>query len=247
MKNKIMDLGYSSVEVDELIKVSKDLEKDYELLKKEYPIQYLIGYVNFYGYKINVNESVLIPRYETEFLVEKTIKYINNLFGDKKIDIVDLGCGSGCISITLSKKTNSNVTGIDISPIALEVAKKNSKENNTYIKFIENDMLDNIDDKFDVIISNPPYISHDEYVMDRVKLYEPALALYADNKGLYFYEKILKNIKNNLKGKHLIAFEIGLTQASDISKMISEYLPNDKYYVEKDLTNRDRYIFITNA
>ena len=246
MKDKIINLGYSSLEADELIKVSNNIEEDYKKLKKDYPIQYLIGYVNFYGYKINVNESVLIPRYETEYLVEKTIKYINKIFGDKKIDIVDLGCGSGAISIVLSKKTNSNVIGIDISKNALEVAKNNAKENNTNITFIENDMLDNINDKYDVIISNPPYISENEFVMDRVKLYEPNIALYAPNNGLYFYDKILSSIKNNLKNKYLIAFEIGITQAKEISKLIDKYLPNSKYYIEKDLTNRDRYIFITN-
>ena len=245
MKEKIINLGYSSLEVDELIKVSKNIEKDYNKLKNDYPIQYLIGYVNFYGYKINVNDSVLIPRYETEYLVEKTINYINNIFGNKKINILDLGCGSGAISIILSKKTNSNVFGIDISEKALKVAKNNAKENNTNIKFIKNDMLDNISDKYDVIISNPPYISEEENIMDRVKLYEPNIALYAPNNGLYYYEKILSNIKNNLKEKYLIAFEIGITQSSEISKMIKKYLPNSKYYIEKDLTNRDRYIFIT--
>ena len=245
MKEKIINLGYSSLEVDELIKVSKNIEKDYNKLKNNYPIQYLIGYVNFYGYKINVNESVLIPRYETEYLVEKTIKYINKIFGKNKIDIIDLGCGSGAISIVLSKKTNSNVFGIDISEKALKMAKRNSKENDADIVFIKSNMLDNIKDKYDVIISNPPYISEDEDIMDKVKLYEPNIALYAPNKGLYYYEKILSNININLKEKYLIAFEIGITQAKYISKMIEKYLPNSKYYIEKDLTNRDRYIFIT--
>ena len=108
MKNKIIDLGYPSREVDELLKVSTDIESDYNKLKQKYPIQYLIGYVDFYGYKINVNESVLIPRQETELLVDKTIKYCNKYF-DRKIDILDLCTGSGCIGITLSKKINSNL------------------------------------------------------------------------------------------------------------------------------------------
>ena len=244
MKNKIMKLGFSAREVDELIKVSKNIEKDYELLKENYPIQYLIGYVNFYGYKINVSEDVLIPRYETEYLVEKTIKYIKELFNDNKIDIIDLGCGSGAISIALAKETNSNVSGVDISKKALEMSKNNAKENNVDITFINNDMLDNINKKYDVIISNPPYISEDEDIMDMVKKYEPNIALFAPNNGLYFYDKILKNIKNNLKEKYLIAFEIGITQSEEIIKMINTYLPNSKYYVENDLTNRNRYIFI---
>ncbi len=246
MKNKIIDLGFSPREVDELLSVSKNIEEDYKKLKQDYPIQYLIGYVNFYGYKINVNEDVLIPRYETEYLVEKTIKYINNIFGNNKIDIVDLGCGSGAISIALSKNTNSNVYGIDISKKALEVAKKNAKENDVDINFIENDMLENINQKFDLIISNPPYISEDEDIMDMVKKYEPNIALYAPNNGLYYYDKILSNIEKNIKEKYLIAFEIGITQSEEIIKMINKYLPNSKYVVETDLTNRDRYIFIMN-
>lgn len=245
MKDKIVALGFSSVEVDELLKVSKDIESDYLKLKNKYPIQYLIGYVNFYGYKINVNDSVLIPRYETEYLVEKTIKYINKIFKNDKINIVDLGCGSAAISIALAKKTNSNITGIDISDKAIEVAKNNAKENKVNINFILNDMLDNINDKYDVIISNPPYIDESEEVMDMVKLYEPKIALYAPNNGLYYYEKILKSAKTNLNSKYLIAFEIGMNQAEFVSKMIQTYLPNSKYSVEKDLSGKNRYVFIT--
>ena len=245
MKDKIVALGFSSVEVDELLKVSKDIESDYLKLKNKYPIQYLIGYVNFYGYKINVNDSVLIPRYETEYLVEKTIKYINKIFKNDKINIVDLGCGSAAISIALAKKTNSNITGIDISDKAIEVAKNNAKENKVNINFILNDMLDNINDKYDVIISNPPYIDESEEVMDMVKLYEPKIALYAPNNGLYYYEKIIKSAKTNLNSKYLIAFEIGMNQAEFVSKMIQTYLPNSKYSVEKDLSGKNRYVFIT--
>ena len=243
MKNKIVELGISSIEADELIKVSKDIDKDYSKLLKKYPIQYLIGYVNFYGYKINVNENVLIPRYETEYLVEKTIKYSKELF-NKKIDILDLGTGSGAIAITLKKELDSNVTGIDISNGALEVAKNNAKENNVNIKFINNNMLNDINEKYDLIISNPPYIGIDENVDDSVKLYEPHTALYADNNGLFFYEEILKNIKNNLNDKFLIAFEIGYKQAGDIVNIIKKYLSNVRISVEKDLSLKDRYIFI---
>ena len=128
MKDKIVALGFSSVEVDELLKVSKDIESDYLKLKNKYPIQYLIGYVNFYGYKINVNESVLIPRYETEYLVEKTIKYIKDNF-NSKINILDLCTGSGSIAISLSKELNCIVDASDISSKALEIAKINAKEN----------------------------------------------------------------------------------------------------------------------
>lgn len=245
MKNKIINLGISTIEAEELIKVSTDIERDYNLLLKKYPIQYLIGYVNFYGYKINVNDNVLIPRYETEFLVEKTIKYVEKVFKNKKIDILDLGTGSGAIAITLKKEINSNVTAIDISSLALDVAKRNAKENNAKINFMENDMLNNINDKYDLIISNPPYISYDEEIMDSVKLYEPNLALYAEKDGLYYYEKVIKSVSNNIKDTYLIAFEIGYTQGERIKNLINTYLPNSNVSIEKDLSGKDRYIFIT--
>ena len=246
MENKITSLGISKLEAEELIKVSKDIEKDYQKLLKKYPIQYLIGYVNFYGNKINVNENVLIPRYETEYLVEKTIKYSKTIFKDKKIDIVDLGTGSGCIAVALAKELNSNMTEIDISNEALQIAKINSKENNVNIKFIKNDMLENINTKFDIIISNPPYIKENEEIMDSVKLYEPHTALYASDNGLYFYKKILKEAVNNVKEKFIIAFEIGYMQGKDIIDIAKYYFPYAKILLEKDLSNKDRYIFIIN-
>ena len=243
MKNKIINLGYSNTEVEELLKVSKDINKDYNLLLKKYPIQYLIGYVNFYGYKIYVNEDVLIPRYETEYLVEKIIKRIKNEYKEK-VDILEIGTGSGCISIALNKEIDSNIIATDISKKALIIAKKNSKENKCNIDFINTDLNNDIEGKFDIIVSNPPYISYDEEIMDSVKLYEPNIALYADNNGLYYYDKILKNIKKNLKDKYIIAFEIGYKQGKDIKDIAYKYLDNIKVYIEKDLSNKDRYLFI---
>jgi len=244
MKNKIIELGYSNREVEELLNVSKDIESDYKKLLKKYPIQYLIGYVNFYGYKIIVNENVLIPRYETEFLVEKTIKYYKKVFVDKKIDILDLGTGSGAIAIALAKNINSNVTGVDISKEALKVAKNNAKINNISIKLIQSNMLEKIKDKYDVIISNPPYVDINEEVEESVQMYEPNIALYASNKGLYYYDNILKNVRKNLKDKFIIAFEIGYLQAHSIKNIIDRYLKNVNVIIEKDLSMKDRYIFI---
>ena len=194
MINKIISLGISKREAEELISVSKDIEHDYKLLKDGYPIQYLIGYVDFYGYKINVNEDVLIPRYETEYLLEKVINISKKIFSNK-INILDIGTGSGAISIVLKNELNSNVTACDISKKALNVAINNAKINNSSIKFIKSDIFSNINDKFDIIISNPPYISSDEVIMDSVKKYEPNLALYAPKDGLYFYEEIIKDAR----------------------------------------------------
>lgn len=212
-------------------------------LNEGIPVQYIVGEVDFYGYLFNVNENVLIPRFETEQLVELTIDYINQLF-DKEVDIVDLGTGSGCIAITLKKELNCNMDAVDISTKALEIAKMNAKKNNVDISFYLGDMLELLDKKYDVIISNPPYISYDEEIMEIVKNNEPSLALYADNNGLYYYEQILKNCKKNLNNKFLIAFEIGYKQAEDIKKLALRYLDNVKVIIKKDLNKLDRFVFI---
>lgn len=240
-----MSLGFSRPESEELVKVSKNIEEDYKKLLEGYPIQYLIGYVDFYGYKIYVNENVLIPRYETEYLVQKTINYSKKIFNNK-LDILDLGTGSGAISIVLGRELNSIVTGVDISEDALNVAKKNAIENKVSINFIKSNMLDSVEGKYDIVVSNPPYIDIDEKIMDSVKKYEPHLALYAKDNGLYFYKNILSNIKPYLKERFIIAFEIGWWQGSLIEKIAQEYFENSNILIEKDLTNRDRYIFIIN-
>ena len=178
--------------------------------------------MDFYGFNFIVNENVLIPRFETEELVEKTIKYCDNYF-NKQIGILDIGTGSGCIAIALSKNLNSNVDAVDISEKALEVAKKNNERNNSNVNLFRSNIFENINKKYDLIISNPPYISYDEEIMDIVKNNEPNIALYADNNGLYFYEEILKNANNYLNKKSMIAFEIGESQG---------------------MQNRDRFIFV---
>lgn len=221
------------------------LKEGIERLQNGEPVQYIVGNVNFYGNEIKVNKNVLIPRFETEELVEYTISYIKKMFKEK-INIIDLGTGSGCIAITLKKKINSNVSAIDISKEALEVAKENAKKNKVEIDFIQNDMLDNISNKFDVIISNPPYISKNEEIQDIVRKNEPSLALYADNEGLYYYEKIIKQAKKNLKEKFIIAFEIGYMQGEKIKKIAEQNYPKAEVVLKKDLQGKDRFIFIIN-
>lgn len=221
------------------------LKEGIERLQNGEPVQYIVGNVNFYGNEIKVNKNVLIPRFETEELVEYTISYIKKMFKEK-INIIDLGTGSGCIAITLKKKINSNVSAIDISKEALEVAKENAKKNKVEINFIQNDMLDNISNKFDVIISNPPYISKNEEIQDIVRKNEPSLALYADNEGLYYYEKIIKQAKKNLKEKFIIAFEIGYMQGDKIKKLAEQNYPKAEVVLKKDLQGKDRFIFIIN-
>ena len=245
-------MNYNQNDIEYLKKYLKkeNLNDDYyqeclKQLKNGKPIQYIIGNVDFYGNIINVNESVLIPRFETELLVDITIKKIKKIFKDKQIDILDLGTGSGCIAITLKKEINSNIDALDISLDALEVAKQNAKNNQVDINFINQDMSTYKEKKYDVIVSNPPYIKYDEEIMDIVKNNEPHLALYAEDEGLYYYKQIINNIPYITKDKYLICFEIGYTQANDIVEYAKEHLKNIDISIEKDYSNKDRFIFIT--
>lgn len=215
-------------------------------LKAGKPIQYIIGNVNFYGNTIEVNESVLIPRFETELLVEKTITKIKKYFPNQKVSIIDLGTGSGCIAISLKKNLDATVDALDISKDALKVAKTNAKKNNAVINFINDDMTTYQRKKYDIIISNPPYIRFDEPIMDIVKNNEPSIALYAKEDGLYYYRKILENIKNITNDKFLICFEIGLNQSTAIVDIAKKILDNVSITVEKDYSDKERFIFITN-
>ncbi len=226
-------------------------EEKQELYKKEVlalesgkPLQYVIGNVNFHGIKFYIDERVLIPRFETEELVENTIKYINEYFTEP-VDIVDLGTGSGVIGLTLEQKVSTkSVDLIDISIEALEVTHKNCEYLKSKANIIENDMLENITKKYDIIISNPPYIKEDEEIEEIVKNNEPHLALYAGVDGLDCYKKIFKNINNNMKDKCLIALEIGYEQKDDIINIINEYLENVIIEVKKDLSEKNRMIFV---
>ncbi|MFV0249631.1 MAG: peptide chain release factor N(5)-glutamine methyltransferase [Bacilli bacterium] len=209
------------------------------------PVQYIVGHTDFYGLNFIINKDVLIPRFETEELVEKTINYIKKYF-ENDLNIIDLGTGSGCIAITLKTKINACVDAVDISYKALEVAKINAKKNDAEINFYLGNMLEPISKKYDVIISNPPYIAFDEEIMDIVKDNEPHGALYADNCGLEFYEQILKSAYKHLKKKSLIAFEIGYKQGNDIINIAKKYFPNSNIILDTDLQKKDRFIFIFN-
>ncbi len=230
--------------------VDKNIEKTYkrrvEMLHENKPIQYIMENVNFYGKRFYINENVLIPRFETEELVENTLQLLEENFKDKNLNIIDLGCGSGVIGLTLkSKLPHSNVTLVDISEDALKIAKKNSKDLKIKAKFINNDFLDGIDQKFNCIISNPPYIKTTEEIEEIVKNNEPHLALYAGEDGLDCYRKIFKNIKNNLEEQYLIALEIGMTQKDDVIKIINESLDDNHIVIaKKDMQGRDRMIFV---
>lgn len=232
---------------EELIKKYVPLDKQTEALEKlatGYPVQYIIGNVEFLNTFIKVNENVLIPRFETELLVDKTIKYLNKIFGEKTITIADLGCGSGCIAIALKKNITATIFAFDISTKALALAQENAFSNNVEINFKKCDISKKIPGHYDCIISNPPYIAEDDYIDEKVKKYEPHIALYAKENGLYFYKKILSYSKDILNKKFLMAFEIGENQVNDLTILLDNNYPEYKYSFEKDLTNRYRYLFI---
>ncbi len=228
--------------------ISEDLVNIYKqevlAVKEGKPVQYVLGNVNFYGNKFKINENVLIPRFETEQLVEQTITYIKKYF-NYPIDIIDLGCGSGVIGLTLEKKVSTETVDlIDISPKALEVAKENCQTLNSKANLILSDMFQNITKKYDCIISNPPYIKNKEEIEEIVKNNEPHLALYAGDDGLDYYKKIISALPLHMKEKCLVAFEIGYTQANDIKKLISNTLKDVIVEVKKDLSGKDRMLFI---
>ena len=231
--------------------VDSDIEKLYksslEALKENKPIQYVIGNVNFYGLKFIVNKNVLIPRFETEELVEQVVEYTKDLNKDK-IKILDLGCGSGAIGLTLkSILKDSEVTLADISKEALEVAKLNANNLNLDVTFIESDWFSNVKlEQYDIIVSNPPYIRTDEEIEEIVKNNEPSLALYGGVDGLDCYRKILANIKPYLNNKFLIAFEIGESQKEEIYDIVNKYLKDIEITCKKDLYGRNRMIFVRN-
>ena len=231
-----------TAELKELLESYKgNIKEAKEKLKRNYPIQYLIGYVDFYNCKIFVDENVLIPRYETEYLVEKAIKLL------KKKNIktgIDLCTGSGAIAIALKKNLDIKIDACDISKPALKIAKKNALENTVDVFFFKKDILnDKLKGKYDFIISNPPYVKENEYTSPETK-YEPSIALYAKENGLEFYKKIIEIAPHLLNKKGIIIFEIGATLGDEIKKIALSTYPKANIIIEKDYNNFDRFMFI---
>lgn len=232
-------------EIDEKI-VEKFDEIFNEYLYQNKPIQYLIGTSCFYGYDFIVNESVLIPRYETEELVENVLYRYDTYFKGQDVDVCDVATGSGCIAIALAlEEKHMKVVATDISLEALDVAKENNEKFNANVEFLQGDMLEPLQGrKFDIFVSNPPYIPTTEDVMSLVKDNEPNLALFGGEDGMKFYRIILKNVKQYLKDRAIIAFEHGYDKKEEMLALAKEYFPNERVEVLKDLEGKDRMTFI---
>ncbi|MEG0550014.1 MAG: peptide chain release factor N(5)-glutamine methyltransferase [Vagococcus sp.] len=216
---------------------------DLEKISHHIPVQYIIGSCEFYGRRFLVNEQTLIPRPETEELVDLILK--ENSDSEKKV--VDIGTGTGIIAISLkADKPNWQVTGLDISKEALEVAKANSKELNVSVSFLESDILSGLDslEKIDILVSNPPYISYDEWEeMDvSVREFEPKQALFAEDEGLAIYKKIANEAREHLSETGKIYLEIGYLQGNAVSTIFQKSFPNKEISVVKDMNGQDRII-----
>ena len=224
----------------------EDEQKYFQLINKhikdDTPLSHLVGFEYFYDRKFKVTSDVLSPRMETEELVYKVIDYIrkNNL---TNIKILDLCTGSGIIGITLKKELEEfdvKILASDISSRALTVAKENASSLEADISFVESDLFSNIQDKFDIIVSNPPYIAHDDKktIKENVLNYDPHLALFADEEGMYFYRNIIEKSRPYLNEKGIMFFEIGYDQKEKIITLGE----NNKFetVVYKDINGRDR-------
>lgn len=231
--------------------MSKENENKYfslieKHIKEDVPLSHLVGFEYFYDRKYKVTKDALSPRMETEELIYKVIEYVK-ASSKNNFKILDLCTGSGIIAITLKKELSQfsiDVVASDISEEAIKVAKENAQSHDATIKFIQSDIFNNIADKFDIIVSNPPYIDRkDEVTMqDNVLKYDPHLALFAEEEGMYFYRKIIEQANDYLNENGVIFFEIGYDQKDKIIKLAD--LNGYSAEVYKDINGRDRMAFL---
>ncbi len=229
---------------DEEKKKFEDLVSIY--VTKNVPVQYIMGYDYFYGYKIIVNEDVLIPRFETEELVSNVLMEYDNYFGSEILNVVDVGTGSGCIALALAlEEPNFKVSATDISENSLKIASENAKVNNVSIDFYCGNMLEPLKGKkFDILVSNPPYIPDTEYVESIVKDNEPHLALFGGSDGLKFYKEIIEGAHEILNNKFIIAFEHAYNTGDAIRDIARDNFKNANIKTIKDMQGKDRMTFI---
>jgi len=252
--SKLLNVDKSFLIAHEDLEVKKTIEDEYFNIiknrKEGYPLQYLLGEVEFYGYKFKVREGVLIPRPDTEILVSFIIEYINQ----KKLTnyrLLDIGVGSGAIILSIAKSCpNGNLVGVDISEIALEAAKENQKNLGiSNVELIKSDLFEafhsstnDTTENFDIIVSNPPYIDREEMLnLQREVKYEPQIALFGGDDGLFYYKAISDEARYHIKNGGILAFEIGLNQGEKVKEILLNFGYRD-ISILKDFEQRDRVV-----
>lgn len=226
-----------------------EFEAGVERLVEGEPLGHVLGFEWFYGYRFKVNEDVLIPRPETEELVAYILAAYGEYFKDTlNVTAVDVGTGSGAIAVALKKEEpNIHILASDISEKACRIAKQNAQDNDAVVEVLCGDMLEPLIErniKVDILISNPPYIPSDEAMEDSVVNYEPHVALFGGEDGLKFYRIIFEHAKKVLKDKAMMAFEMGYNQKEALSAEARKYFPDAKIEVIKDMSGKNRMLFI---
>ena len=231
----------------------EEIQKIYQAsvneMEKGKPLGYVLGYEWFFGYDFKVNEDVLIPRPETEELVELVLQMFDEKFGDKDhVKVFDVATGSGAIGITLNLEENRmDVIASDISKEALDVAFENNKKLNAHVNFICGSMLDPFVDRdlhCDILVCNPPYIPSDEVMEHSVVDYEPHVALFGGDDGLKFYRDVFEKAHLVCNENAFMAFEMGYQQGAALTALAKAYFPNAKIEVHKDMSQKDRMLTI---
>lgn len=239
--------GYSAIDIvmgkrlDET-KLNLVKEKAQLRARTHMPIQHILGFAYFMGDKFKVSKDTLIPRDETEILARKTIDIINK---NNLKSALDIGTGTGILACTIAKYTLSKSTALDVSENALKIAEENIKnlKLDEKVQTLKSNLFENVTEKYDIIVSNPPYIPLSEKAtIQKEVAFDPDLALYTqDNKGLEFYEKIIKEAKNHLNKNGYLLFEMGLGQSEEIHKLLKDN-GYQNIQIEKDLAEIDRVI-----
>lgn len=246
------DMNYTGL----MVKMLDEAEVDGEARFKEcierratrIPCQHITGTQEFMGYEFKVSTNVLIPRQETELLVEEALNQMKGVTSCKALDVC---CGSGCIGISFYLARNEvgykdDVTLLDISSDAIELSNQNNAKLQAKCSIIKSDLFENIEGKYDIIMSNPPYIrtSDIEELMDEVRIYEPRLALDGYEDGLYFYDKIIKEARKYLSDEGKLLFEIGYDQFEDVRRLLVDAGYSD-ITLKKDYAGLDRVVGAT--
>ncbi|WLD95484.1 peptide chain release factor N(5)-glutamine methyltransferase [Alkalihalobacillus sp. AL-G] len=237
-----LDLPLNEVQLDQFNRMIKQHANGV-------PVQYIIGYEEFYGRTFLVNSDVLIPRPETEELVYAVLERIQANFSNKPLNVVDIGTGSGAIAVTLKlENPKLKVTGVDIAKASLEVAAENSQHLQADVRWVNGDLLQpfqNTKERFDVIVSNPPYIPEAEIetLSSIVREHEPVRALVGGKDGYHFYKRLMDEIPSVIGEKALIAFEVGYDQARTVGDMLKKTF-GDRVQIEiiTDINGKERIV-----